>query len=308
MSRRRKSGRDVNGILLLDKPLNMTSNEVLQKVKRLYQARKAGHTGSLDPLATGMLPICFGEATKVSSFLLDASKHYSLVCKLGQTTETGDREGKILKERTVPHLERALLDRVLDSFLGTIQQIPPMYSALKHQGQRLYDLARKGVEVERAPREVVIHRLDLLDFGDDYLVLDVFCSKGTYVRTLVEDIGAALDCGAHVTELRRLGVGPYEDAQQMVTLQQIEQAAQQDRETLDQLLLPIESALSQWPGLQLSVDTAYYLCQGQAVMVPKAPTSGWVRLYQKNQQFLGMGEVLDDGKVAPRRLFRSGYC
>lgn len=303
MARRQKNRRAVTGVLLLDKPLGMTSNEALQEVKRLFRAQKAGHTGSLDPLATGMLPVCLGEATKISGFLLDAHKRYTMTCKLGAKTATGDAEGEIIERRPVPELATDDVEAALAQFRGPIQQIPPMYSALKHQGERLYDLARKGQEVERAPREVVIHQLELLALNSDVLDLDVKCSKGTYVRTLAEDIGETLGCGAHVTALRRLAVGPYQDPEQMVTLDELRHLAEDGVGALDAQLLPVESAVSHWPDVRLSSDAAYYLLQGQPVVVPHAPTSGWVRLYSDERGFLGMGEIQDDGRVAPRRLF-----
>ncbi len=306
MGRKRSFRRDVSGILLLDKPLGMTSNEALQKVKRYYKARKAGHTGSLDPLATGMLPLCFGEATKVSAFLLDADKRYRLGATLGVTTETGDSEGAVIEERPVPPLDETKVEEALARFRGEIEQIPPMYSALKHEGERLYNLARKGVEVKREPRRVTIHALELIAMGDDWLELEVHCSKGTYVRTLAEDIGEALGCGAHVSELRRTQVGPYDDPDAMVTMEQVEAAAEEGFAALDALLLPIESALAHWPAVTLNEDSAYYLRQGQPVLVPRAPTSGMVRLFEAAGRFIGAGEIQDDGRVAPRRLFHTG--
>jgi len=301
MGRRHSNLRRVNGILLLDKPSGMTSNAALQTVKRLYRARKAGHTGSLDPLATGLLPLCFGEATKVSGFLLDADKRYRVVCKLGERTTTGDAEGEVLETRPVEGVTGAQLRKVLEGFVGEIEQIPPMYSAVKHKGERLYKLARQGVEVEREARKVDIHSLELRDFSQPLFEIDVHCSKGTYVRTLVEDIGELLGCGAHVTALRRLAVGPFDDSQ-MIDMEMLEATAAESMAALDRLLLPMESGLAQWPGVRLSGDAAFYLRQGQPVLVPQAPTEGWVRLYEGETRFLGMGEILDDGRVAPRRL------
>ena len=301
MGRRHSNQRRVNGILLLDKPIGITSNAALQKVKKLYRARKAGHTGSLDPLASGLLPICLGEATKVSGYLLDADKNYWVVCKLGERTSTGDAEGELLEQRPVQVTEKQFR-KVMEGFLGDIEQIPPMYSAVKHQGQRLYKLARQGVEVERQPRSITIHSIELLDFASPRVEINVRCSKGTYVRTLVEDIGELLGCGAHVADLRRLGVGPYDDTG-MVTLDCLEQLLAEGGEAaLDALLLPLESGLTQWPDVRLSGDAAFYLRQGQPVLVPHAPTAGWVRLYLGDKRFLGIGEILDDGRVAPRRL------
>jgi len=303
MSRRQRHSnqRRVNGILLLDKPSGLTSNAALQAVKKLYRARKAGHTGSLDPLATGLLPICFGEATKVSGFLLDADKDYRVTCKFGERTTTGDAEGEVLEQRPVDDLTEDRLGAVLQGFLGQIDQIPPMYSALKHKGERLYKLAREGVEVEREPRQVTIHALELLTLTPPLAEIRVHCSKGTYVRTLVEDIGEALGCGAHVAGLRRLGVGPFDDTQ-MIDMEGLRAVAAEGEHALDQLLLPLESGLAQWPDVRLSGDAAFYLRQGQPVLVPRAPTAGLVRLYEGESRFLGVGEILDDGRVAPRRL------
>ena len=304
MGRRRVRGRDVSGILLLDKPSGITSNDALQQVKRLYFAKKAGHTGSLDPLASGVLPICMGEATKVSAFLLDADKRYQVRCQLGVRTATADAEGEVLETRPVGVYSREQLETVLEEFRGSIEQIPPMYSALKHQGQRLYKLARQGVEVEREPRPVEIYELTVAGQGEDWLDINVHCSKGTYVRTLAEDIGDRLGCGAHVSALRRTAVGPYGDTM-LVGLEILRELKEKDMSSMDTLLLPIESALTQWPDVDLSTDAAFYLQQGQPVLVPHAPTSGWVRLYEGNRSFLGMGEILDDGRVAPRRLMKS---
>ena len=303
MGRRRHNPklRRVNGILLLDNPAGMTSNAALQTVKKLYAARKAGHTGSLDPLATGLLPLCFGEATKVSGFLLDADKDYQVLCRFGERTSTGDAEGEVIEQRPVDTITEQQLRGVLDEFLGDIEQIPPMYSALKHKGERLYKLARQGVEVEREARQVTIFDLDLVHLDAPIAEIRVRCSKGTYVRTLVEDIGERLGCGAHVAGLRRLGVGPFDDSG-MIGMEQLEAVAAEGHYALDQLLLPMESGLTQWPDVRLTGDAAFSLRQGQPVLVPKAPTTGWVRLYEGESRFLGMGEILDDGRVAPRRL------
>ena len=304
MGRRHRNSnlRRVNGILLLDKPAGLTSNAALQVGKRMYRARKAGHTGSLDPLATGLLPLCFGEATKISGFLLDADKHYTVTCRFGERTTTGDAEGETVALRPAGGLTGRQVAGALDGFTGEIEQIPPMYSALKHKGERLYKLAREGVEVAREPRQVTIHAIELLDFTAPEATIRVHCSKGTYVRTLVEDIGEKLGCGAHVAALRRTGVGPFgEDGMQ--TMDMLEATlADGGEHALDRLLLPVESGLAQWPGVNLSADAAFYLRQGQPVLVPQAPTDGWVRLYEGETHFLGMGEILDDGRVAPRRL------
>ncbi len=293
--------RDINGVLLLDKPLGCSSNSALQKVKRLYQAKKAGHTGSLDPLASGMLPICFGSATKLSAFLLDADKDYWVRVKMGEKTETGDAEGKVIKKRSITGINEGLILEALDNFKGEILQTPPMFSAIKHKGKRLYELAREGVVVERKQREITIHKLQLCNLESNFFDLHISCSKGTYVRTLAEDIGETLGCGAHVSELKRERVGPYKKSD-MITLDVILDKADESFEALERLLLPIDSALSSWPALSLNSDSAYYLKTGQAVMVPKAPTEGWVRLYEETDKFIGIGQVEDDGKIAPKRL------
>jgi tRNA pseudouridine55 synthase len=300
MTRARRKGRDVHGILLLDKPAGISSNGALQMVKRLYQARRAGHTGSLDQIATGMLPVCLGEATKLSGFLLDADKRYRAVVKLGVRTSTGDIEGDVLEVRPVGTMDLWGVRRVLSAFKGPIQQIPPMHSAIKHRGQPLYKLAHQGLAVERKPRTVVVREIELLGMDADEMELEVLCSKGTYIRTLAEDIGAALAVGAHVRALRRLAVGAFGE-REMVGLDTVERAAGRGLDDLDALLVPMDSALMQWPAVKLSRDTSYYLCMGQPVLVPHAPTEGWVRLYG-DQRFLGIGQVQDDGRIAPRRL------
>jgi len=305
VSPRQRRGRRVDGILPLDKPAGLGSNRALQQVKRLYQAQKAGHTGSLDELATGLLPICLGEATKLSGYLLDADKHYRATCRLGVKTSTGDAAGEVIAERPVPELERQQILDTLERFHGAIEQVPPMHSALKHQGRRLYELARQGIEVERKPRRLTVHSIELLAVDRDRIEIEVCCSKGTYIRTLAEDIGEALGCGAHLAALRRLGAGPF-TAEQMVTMEQLESAAAGGgTDTLDAFLLPPDSALAATPALELTGTLAYYLCQGQAVMVPNAPTAGLLRLYDDERRFLGIGEVLDDGRIAPRRLLRT---
>lgn len=291
----------MQGILLLDKPLGDTSNAALQRVKRMYFARKAGHTGSLDPLAEGLLPICFGSATKISAFLLDADKRYRVQVKLGETTTTGDAEGSVLETRSTAGITESDIRGVLEKFIGEIQQIPPMYSALKHKGERLYKLAREGIEVEREPRSIKIHKLELLSCQIPVFELDVFCSKGTYVRTLAEDIGAVLGCGAHVCALQRTGVGPF-SADQMISMDDLYAAFEQGREAMEALLLPMESALGDLPAVRLNSDSTFYIRQGQPVLVPKAPTLGRVRLYDDKDLFIGVGEILDDGRVAPKRL------
>jgi len=302
MGRRRNSGRNVQGILLLDKPLGATSNAALQRVKRLFNARKAGHTGSLDPLADGLLPICFGSATKISAFLLDADKRYWVRIKLGENTATADAEGEVTRTRPAEGISRADIETVLEGFRGEIQQIPPMYSALKHKGERLYKLAREGIEVEREPRTIVIHELNLLSCDLPEIEIDVRCTKGTYVRTLAEDIGEALGCGAHVTALRRTGVGPY-GSEGLIDMETLEKTvSERGQQALDELLIPMATALGNWPEIKLTPDSTFYMKQGQPVLVPNAPTEGRVRLFDSNGGFIGVGEILDDGRVAPKRL------
>jgi tRNA pseudouridine55 synthase len=303
MGRRRAQGRNISGILLLDKPRGLSSNGALQRVKRLYRAAKAGHTGSLDPLATGLLPVCLGSATKISAFLLGADKRYRVRIRLGQVTATGDAEGEVIRTAATDGIDGTALRAALGRFLGTISQLPPMYSAIKHQGERLYKLARQGLEVERQPREVTIYLIDMLELALPEVEIDVHCSKGTYVRTLAEDLGEALGCGGHVVALRRTGVGPYSEvAAPFVTMDQLEALGEEDFGAMDALLLPQDSALGHWPEVRLSEDACFYLRQGQAVLVPRAPTEGLVRLYDPSWRFIGVGEILDDGMVQPKRL------
>lgn len=303
--RQRQRGREVNGILLLDKPIGITSNDALQQVKRLFDARKAGHTGNLDPMATGLLPLCLGEATKVSAFLLDADKRYRGTCKLGVRTNTGDADGEAIETRPVATYSEAQVREVLARFTGEIEQIPPMHSAIKHQGQPLYKLAHQGLEVERQPRRVTIYELSLVRLEGDELEIDVHCSKGTYIRTLAEEIGAALGCGAHLNQLRRTMAGPFTEAG-MVTMDQLKQLLLEGGQAaIDGLLLPIEGALAGWPAINLTANLAYYVRQGQAVQVSQAPTQGWVRLIGPEGDFIGVGHILDDGRVAPKRLFHA---
>ena len=276
-SRRSSRGRAINGIFLLDKPAGITSNAALQDVKHSFNAAKAGHTGSLDPLATGVLCICFGEATKFSQFLLDADKHYLARVKLGITTETSDADGEVVKQRPVPKITDKQLACALDKYRGDILQKPSMYSALKVDGQPLYKLARQGIEVEREARPITIHSLEAERCeDDDELLLNIKCSKGTYVRTLAEDLGEDLGCGAHVIGLRRLAVGPFEveETVALEALQETEALADKDK-----LLLPISRVVQGWPSVQLTELTATYLRQGQPVQVANAPTEGWVSIF-----------------------------
>lgn len=304
MAQVKRIRRQVHGVLVLDKPRGFSSNAALQKVRWLLNAEKAGHTGSLDPLATGVLPLCFGEATKFSQYLLDADKGYRTVAQLGITTTTGDAEGEVLERRAVDVDEAAIL-AALPAFRGEIEQIPPMYSALKRDGQPLYKLARAGEVVEREPRSVTIARLELLALQEDRATLEVACSKGTYVRTLVEDLGARLGCGAHVAELRRTQAGPF-GLTQAISLDELEAAhAEGGSEALDRFLLPVDSGLEHWPLVQLTQHSAYYWLHGQPVRAANAPKFGLMRVQDDQGRFIGIGEIDDEGQVAPRRLIRS---
>ncbi len=306
MGRKRQRGRNVNGILLLDKSVGMSSNAALQEVKKLFYAKKAGHTGSLDPLASGLLPLCLGEATKLSSFLLDSDKVYEGVCQLGKKTSTGDAEGDVIQERPVPEFDEATIKKVFSQFMGDIEQIPPMHSAIKQNGQPLYKLAHQGIVVEREPRQVHIYELDYLSHDEKSFRFRLRCSKGTYVRTLVEDMGEVMGCGAHLTDLRRTQVGPF-DLEHAVTPEVIAHvAADGGYEELDKLMIPMDQALENWPAVRLSENSTYYVRQGQPVQVAKAPTSGWVRLFANNDNFIGVGQIMDDGRVAPKRLVNVG--
>lgn len=288
--------------MLLDKPVGLTSNQALQTVKHLLNACKAGHSGSLDPIATGLLPLFFGEATKLTQFLLNADKRYWTVFRLGQSTATYDSEGEVTATRPVSAGRRDI-ERALERFRGEIEQVPPMYSAIKHQGEALYKLARAGVEIERAPRPVTIHEIKLLTFENDLLTLEIACSKGTYVRSLAHDLGEALGCGAHVVQLRRTGIGRVgiEHAVPLERLQALGSPAECAR-----LLQPVDSVLHEVPDVHLTPLAAHYLKQGQSVSTQHGFKPGWVRLYEGDKRFLGMGEVQDDGRVAPRRLLALG--
>ncbi len=354
-NRRRNRGRSVDGIIVVDKMPGVSSNNILQRVKRVFGAAKAGHTGSLDPLATGVLPVCLGEATKFSRFLLESDKSYRTIVQLGVQTTTGDAEGEVVEERPV-RVTRSDIEAVLAQFRGEIQQVPGMYSALKHNGQPLYKLAREGIEVERPARTVTIHRIELIDFTGTQCVLEVECSKGTYIRTLAEDIGHGLGCLAYVAQLRRIKAGPYEEKDSLTLeqlegikndarsaalnaeqasdlkaiVEQIDEAGRDSLEddqleqlkalssqrnragntALDGLLKPLDTAVSHSPEVILGDNSSFYILQGQPVLVPQAPTHGLVRIYgtlqgrEPGRYFLGVGEIMDDGRVAPKRLVR----
>ncbi|WP_068545318.1 tRNA pseudouridine(55) synthase TruB [Thalassotalea crassostreae] len=307
MAKRRK-GRQIDGVLLLDKPYEMSSNHALQAVKRLYFANKAGHTGALDPLATGMLPICLGEGTKFSQFLLDTDKTYIVTAKLGIRTTTSDAAGEVVAEKPVTITDAELLP-ALESFRGKSKQVPSMYSALKHQGQPLYKYAREGITIEREARDIEVYRLDLLRFEGDEVDMEIHVSKGTYIRTIVDDLGELLGCGAHVSMLRRTTVGNY-PVDKMVTMEQlrsiVESAQEQDAspyDLLDELLLPMNTACYELPVVNVDDVSAKYLRLGNPVQAAGAPIEGLVQVTKgENEEFIGVGIINDDGLVAPKRI------
>lgn len=296
---RRSKGRNIHGIILLDKPPGYSSSQAVQKVRWLFTARKAGHTGSLDPFATGMLPICLGEASKTAGFMLEAAKRYRATARFGQATAAGDTEGDIVRQMPVPALTPQAFDAAFESFRGAIEQVPPMYSALKHQGQPLYKLARAGKEVERKPRPVTIHSLELISWDDPLLVFSVHCSKGTYVRTLAEDIAQKMGTCAHLQALRRLDVEPFLEAD-MISLGELERAAQAGRH--DSLLLPLDTGLASWPIVYLSGEEQVRFTHGNPGSAGEVQP-GNVRVYSRDGEILGLGEVREDHKVHPKRLF-----
>ncbi len=298
----RRKVRRINGIVLLNKPTGMSSNGALQHVKHLFHAKKAGHTGALDPLATGMLPLCMGEATKLCQYLLEVDKTYIVTAQLGVRTTTSDSEGEVVSEREVPALTQAQIETALDTFRGTIQQVPSMFSALKYQGQPLYKLARQGIEVERPSREITVYENKLLNWQDNQLTLEISCSKGTYIRTIVDDLGELLGCGAHVIALHRSSVAGFDESQ-MVTMQQLNDGFDEsDMACLDSHLLPMSQALQHWTTIKVNDLLIRCLRQGQAVVIPNAPSEGLMRLMDDNDQLVAIAEMQDDGKVKPKRL------
>jgi len=306
MGRRTDSRSDpVDGLLLLNKPSGLTSNQALQRVKRLLNARKAGHTGSLDPSATGMLPLCFGEATKVCAFLLDADKTYRVTARLGVTTDTGDADGSETGTAEVPELTSEQWQGLLDEFLGDSLQVPPMYSALKQGGERLYKLARKGETVERAPRPIRIDEIRLLEIAGNRLVFRVLCSKGTYVRTLVEDVAVKAGTVAHTVHLHRETVAGFESAD-MLDLSGVEEAAKGDLKGFRERLLPPDAALQGMLAVTLDSISVDRFRSGQEVSVGAEGAAGLVRVYAEADEFMGVGELSDDGTLAPRRVFQLG--
>ncbi|OON39181.1 tRNA pseudouridine(55) synthase TruB [Izhakiella australiensis] len=308
MSRPRRRGRDVHGVLLLDKPPGLSSNDALQKVKRIYNANRAGHTGALDPLATGMLPICLGEATKFSRYLLDSDKRYRVIARLGQRTDTSDADGQIISERPLTFSDAQLQD-VLDSFRGETMQVPSMYSALKYQGRKLYEYAREGIVVPREARPITVYQLVFIRHEAEELELEIYCSKGTYIRTIIDDLGEKLGCGAHVTMLRRLQVASY-PVEKMITLEQLQAVVSETNESecspnnrLDALLMPMDSPAASLPEVNIQSSVAAYFKQGQPVQVAGVPPDGLVRVTEGDgRDFIGMAEIDDLGRVAPRRL------
>ena len=299
MSRLRKRGRDIDGVFLLDKPQGMSSNDIMQKVKRVFQANKAGHTGALDPLATGMLPICLGEATKFSQFLLDADKRYVVTAKLGERTDTSDAEGQVVETRPV-NVETSQILTALEQFRGDILQVPTMFSALKYNGKPLYEYARAGITVEREARPITIFELNFIEYQTPFLTLEVHCSKGTYVRTLVDDLGEVLGCGAHVTVLRRTAVADY-PTEKMMTWDALQALAEQG--DLDQHLLPIDTAVSKLPALKLNAEQSKGIGFGQRVkFANEAKLRGQVRLFSDKNIFLGVALIDDNNVIRPQRL------
>ena len=293
---KKSSYRHLSGVFLLNKPLGLSSNSALQKVRRLFNAQKAGHTGALDPLATGLLPICLGEATKFSHYLLDSTKRYQTTVKLGQTTTTGDVEGDVVLQREVPVLTAELIEQVLQRFRGEIQQVPPMYSALKRDGRPLYELARQGIEIERQARPVTIYQLKLVDFTNDSLVLEVTCSKGTYIRVLGEDIGEALGCGGHLTHLHRTQTGHFEIIPSY-TIEYLETLTEAER---DALLLSVYAPVAHFPWVQLPEGREKYFGNGQESNIEHEAAAEV--LVFNGDLCLGLAEITDKKRLVPKRL------
>ncbi len=298
---KRTRGRNIDGIVILDKAIGISSNRALQEVKRLYDANKAGHTGSLDPLATGVLPLCLGEATKVSQFLLDSDKKYRTRLKLGVRTDSGDSDGIVIESCTDFHVTKKQIEEALKQFLGEIEQIPPMHSALKVNGVPLYKMARKGQTIDREARKITVYAIELTDFEGDELELEIACSKGTYIRTIADDLGQALGCGAHIVALRRTQAGAFTEADCVTADSLRAECETHGVARIDQHLIPMDRAIADLPEVILPSITASFIKNGQAVLVRHLPEQGLVRLYEE-EQFIGIGCIDDDGKVAPRRL------
>ncbi|HIF74706.1 MAG TPA: tRNA pseudouridine(55) synthase TruB [Porticoccaceae bacterium] len=298
---RRRKGRSISGIIVLDKAVGLSSNKALQEVKWLFEANKAGHTGSLDPLATGVLPLCLGEATKVSQFLLNSDKRYRARIKLGIRTDSADSEGQVIAQCDEVNVSREQVEKALQSFKGETQQIPPMHSALKVDGVPLYKLAREGKTIPREARSICVYELELTDFQGDEIELEITCTKGTYIRTIADDLGQDLGCGAHIIALRRLQAGAFTEADCVSTdaLREVKEKHGMDR--LDQNLIPMDRAIEDLPEVNLPSIAASQFKNGQSVLVRHLPEEGLVRLYEE-EQFIGIGCIDDDGKVAPKRL------
>jgi len=294
---KKKSGSDVHGIFLLDKRLGISSNRALQEVKRLFNAKKAGHTGSLDPLASGLLPVCLGEATKTSAYLLNERKRYQVEIQLGIVTNTGDAEGTVIQESPVPELSQKQLDDCLNNFVGSYDQVPPMFSALKYNGKKLYELAREGKTVERKPRRITIYKLQFIDYQQQQLTINVHCSKGTYIRSLAEDIGKFLGCGGTVTKLRRLAVGGF-TIDRCYTIEQLQAMSS---EQLKDVLIAVDEPLISMPAVNVTDEQAQAIRHGQVLQIDET-TEGLVRIYSR-QIFLGLGEMIMGGKLAPKKLY-----
>jgi len=302
MSRRNPKGREINGIVLLDKDIGLSSNAALQKVKRLFFAKKAGHTGALDPLASGILPICLGQATKIAGFLLDDNKRYFVRGQFGQITDTGDAEGKIIKNQSFEHLTDEEVRTAVNHFVGGIEQVPPMYSALKKDGQPLYKLARQGIEVDRPSRPVTIHHIDYLNYEQGVVSLEVSCSKGTYIRTLIEDIGNKLGCGAHVIELQRTGFA-HIDITQTIKFSDLESLATDDYQMLDKKIFATQDMLPNFDSAYLDERQTIDIKYGRSIVFDVPHSFEIIKLFDNQKQFLGVGELDEDGSIKPKRLF-----
>jgi len=302
MSKRNPKGRDINGVLLLDKASGYSSNSALQDVKRLFDANKAGHTGSLDPLASGLLPICLGQATKVAQFLLNGDKRYFVRGKLGQISDTGDSDGEVVDFGSTKEVNQQAIKNVLPDFTGSINQVPPMYSALKRNGTPLYKLARKGIEVEREARPVTIHGIKFKGLEEEILSLEVSCSKGTYIRTLIEDIGKSLGCGGHVIELRRIGFTHF-NIEQATTFEELMEFKNKSLYSLDSLLLSADEMLPNLKGLYLDAEQTIDIMHGRKVLCSGLDVGQKIKLYDEKKQFIGIGENNVLSEVWPKRVF-----
>ena len=302
MSRRIKKGRDINGVLLLDKSSGSSSNSALQDVKYLFNASKAGHTGSLDPLASGLLPVCFGQSTKIAQFLLDGDKRYFVRGKLGQVSDTGDSEGKLSEYGSTKDVDEPTIKSTLLNFVGEIKQVPPMYSALKREGTPLYKLARQGIEVERDAREISIHEIVFKSFDRDILSLEVSCSKGTYIRTLIEDIGKTLGCGGYVIELRRTGFAHF-DISQGKTFKDLEALKEDSFSNLDSVLIGTDKMLPTLTSVYLNLEQSNDIKFGRKITFSGLDINQKVKLYDEQKEFIGIGQSNDLSEVLPKRLF-----